>query len=88
MRKSRFSDEQITQILGEARAGMKTADVCRKHGLSSKTFYSWRAKFGAMVKNDVRRLKSLEEENSNLKRLVANQAIDILAMKDVLAKKW
>ena len=88
MRKSRFSDEQITQILGEARAGMSTADVCRKHGLSSKTFYGWRAKFGAMVKNDVRRLKSLEEENSKLKRLVANQAIDILAMRDVLAKKW
>lgn len=88
MRKSRFSDEQITQILSEARAGMRTADVCRKHGLSSKTFYAWRAKFGGMIKNDVRRLKNLEEENAKLKKLVANQALDILAMKDVLAKKW
>lgn len=88
MKKSRFTDEQITQILAEARAGIPTKDLCRKHGISQKTFYTWRSKYGGMVSSDVKRMKALEEENAKLKRIVADQAVDIVALKDVLSKKW
>lgn len=88
MRKSRYSDEQITGILNEARAGLSSAEVCRKHGLSLKTFYGWRSKFGGMQATEVRRVKALEDENAKLKRIVANQALDIVMLKDVNSKNW
>lgn len=88
MKKSRFTEEQIATMLNEHRAGVSTVDVCRKYGVSTKTFYGWRARYGGLVTSEVRRMKALEEENLKLKRLVANQAIDILALKDVLGKKW
>lgn len=88
MKKSRFTDEQITAILAEVRAGANTADVCRRHGISTKTFYGWRTKFGGMQSSEVRRVKNLEEENSRLKRLVASQALELQAAKEVIKGKW
>ena len=88
MRKSKFTDEQITAVLNDSRGGMSTGDVCRKHGITSKTLYNWRSKFGGMQATEVRRLKALEEENAKLKRIVANQALDIVMLKDVNSKNW
>lgn len=88
MRKSRFTDEQITAVLNDSRGGMATSEVCRKHGITTKTLYAWRSKFGSMQSAEVRRLKALEEENLKLKRIVANQALDIVMLKDVNSKKW
>jgi putative transposase len=87
MKKSRFTEEQIIGVLKEADAGIKVADLYRKHGISDATFYNWRSKFGSMDVSEARRLKSLEEDNQKLKRLVAEQALDILVLKDVLQKK-
>ena len=86
--KKRFSEEQIINILKEADAGMKIADLCRKHNISIPTYYSWKAKFGGMNISEAKRLRGLEEENRKLKRLVADQALDIVCLKDIVSKKW
>lgn len=86
--KKRFSEEQIITILKEVDAGQPLNEVCRKYGISAASYYNWKAKFGGMEVSEARKLKSLEIENNKLKRLVANQALDILALKDILSKKW
>ncbi len=88
MRGKRFSEEQIIAILKEAEAGMPVAELVRKHGVCENTFYRWKAKYGGMEISDARRLKQLEEENRRLKRLVADQALDIQMLKDVAEKNW
>ncbi len=88
MRRSRFTDEQIISMLKEHEAGMKTAEVCRKHGISEATFYKYKAKFGGMDVSDAKRLKALEEENARLKRLLAESMLDNAMLKDIAAKKW
>ena len=84
----RFSEEQIISILREQEAGSPTADVCRKHGISGATFYKWKAKFGGLDVSDARRLKALEDENSKLKKLLAETMLDIAILKDINSRKW
>ena len=88
MKRSRFSEEQIIAILREHEAGVKTDEVCRKHGISSATFYKWKAKYGGMDVSDARRLKALEDENNKLKKLLAETMLDNAILKDIAAKKW
>ena len=88
MKRSRFTDEQIIAILREQEAGAKTADVCRRYGISEATFYAWKAKFGGLDVSEARRLKALEDENMKLKKLLADAMLDNVALKDLLAKKW
>jgi putative transposase len=88
MKRSRFTEEQIIAVLQEQEAGVSTADVCRKHGVSSATFYKWKAKFGGLDVSEARRLKALESENSRLKRMLAEAMLDNAALKDLLGKKW
>ncbi len=86
MKPSRFTDDQIIGILREQEAGAKTAEVCRKHGISSATFYKWKAKFGGMEVSDARRLKALEDENAKLKKLLAEAMLDNAMLKDIASK--
>jgi putative transposase len=88
MRASRFTEEQIIGILREQETGAKTADVCRKHGISGATFYKWKAKFGGMDVSDARRLRTLEAENAKLKKLLAEAMLDNAMLKDIASKKW
>ena len=88
MKRSRFSEGQIIAILKEQEAGLPTAEVCRKHGVSSATFYKWKAKYGGLEVSDARRLKALEDENAKLKKLLAEQMLDNAMLRDVTAKKW
>lgn len=86
--KNRFTEEQIIKILEEGRNGMKVVDLCRQHGISHPTYYLWKNKYSNMTVSEARRLKALEAENSKLKRLVADQQLDILVLKDIVSKKW
>lgn len=88
MKKKRFTEEQIIQILQEAESGLSVTDVCRKHNCSEQSFYRWKAKYGGMEVSEAKRLKELERENAELKRMVAEQALDIRMLKDVNSKKW
>ena len=88
MRGKKFNEEQIIAILKEQEAGMATAEVCRRHGISSATFYKWKAKFGGLDVSEARRLRSLEEENSRLKKLLAEAMLDNAVLKDLASKKW
>lgn len=86
--KGRFSEEQIIGLLKQHEAGATVAQLCRDHNVSQGTFYKWKAKFGGMNVSEAKRLKQLEEENAKLKRLVADQALDLVALKDLLSKNW
>ena len=88
MKNSRFSEEQIIGILKQSEAGAKTNELCRQHGISAATFYGWRSKYGGLEVSEARRLRQLEEENGKLKRIVADQALDITMLKDLVGKKW
>jgi putative transposase len=88
MKRSRFSEEQIIAILKEQEAGAKTADVCRRHGISDATFYNGKARYGGLEVSQARRLKALEDENARLKTLLAEAMLDNAVLKDVAAKEW
>ena len=88
MKGKRFTEEQIIQILQEAESGLAVADVCRKHNCSEQSFYRWKAKYGGMAVSEVKRLKELERENTELKKIVADQTLDIRMLKDINSRKW
>ena len=88
MKRKRHTEEQIIAILKQAEGGMAVSDLLREHGISQQTYYRWKSKYGGMEVSEARRLKELEEENRRLKRLVADQALDIQILKDVNSKKW
>ncbi len=86
MKRSRFSEEQIIDVLREQEAGVKVSDLCRKHGISEPTFYAWKAKFGGMSVSDAKRLKQLEDENAKLKKLLAEAMLDNAVLKDITSR--
>ena len=88
MKRSRFTEDQIIGVLKEHELGVKTADLCRKHGISVATFYTWKSKYGGMDVSEAKRLRTLEAENSKLKKLLADAMLDNSALKDLLQKKW
>jgi putative transposase len=88
MKRTRFSEEQIIGVLKEAEAGAKTADLARQHGVSEATIYNWKSKYGGLDVSDARRLRSLQDENARLKKMLAEQMLDNAALKDLLSKKW
>ena len=88
MKRSRFTEEQVVTILKQGEAGMKTTDLCRQHGISAATYYQWKAKYGGLEVSEAQRLKQLEDENRKLKRIVADQAMDLVMLKDLVGKKW
>jgi putative transposase len=88
LKRKRFTEEQIIAVLKEHELGAKTGDLCREYGISEATFHNWKSKFGGMDVSDAKRLKTLENENAKLKRLLAEAALDNAALKDLLAKKW
>ena len=88
MKRKRHTEEQIIAILKEHEAGMKTADLCRKHGISEASFYNWKAKYGGLELSEAKRLRGLESENGKLKKLLADAILDNAALKELLAKKW
>ena len=88
MKRSRFTEEQIIGVLKEHELGARTADLCRKHGISEATFYNWKSKYGGMEVSEARRLSALETENAKLKKLLADAMLDNAALKDLLGKKW
>ena len=88
MKRKRFTEEQIINVLKESEAGAKTDDICRRHGISAATFYTRRKKYGGMDASEAKRLRALESENAKLKRIVADQILDMSAMKELLAKNW
>jgi putative transposase len=88
MKRMRFTEEQIIGVLREHELGARTADLCRKHGISEATFYNWKSKFGGLNVSEARRLKQLEGENARLKKLLADSMLDNAALKDLLSKKW
>jgi putative transposase len=88
MKQSRYTEEQIIGVLKQGEAGMKTAEICREHGISGATYYKWKAKYGGLEVSEARRLRQLEDENRRLKQIVAEQALDIQALKTVVSKKF
>ncbi len=88
MKRSRFSEEQIIGILKEHQSGLGAKELCRKHGISDATFYKWRSKYGGMEVSDARRLKTLESENAKLKKMLAEQMMDVVTLKEMLGKNF
>ena len=88
MTRKRYSEEQIIAVLKEGQAGVKPAELCRKHGMSEQTYYAWRSKYGGLEVSDLRRLKALEDENRKLKHLVADLTLDVRALKAINEKNW
>ena len=88
MKKSKFTESQIIGILKEQEQGVKISELCRQHGISEATFYNWKSKYGGMNVDELKRLRDLEQENARLKKIVANQSLEIDIIKDVLTKKF